>query len=88
MDTSDFWQWVTRRKVHVNLRGNFIREVRHLMTAGIYPETWSASAPPDMKAIHRRLRKQFEKELSEREAYEDIDRLFDEESPEPRGPLR
>lgn len=51
-------------KAHMNLRGSFIREVRHLMVAGIYPETWSASAPPDMKAIHRRLRKQFEKENS------------------------
>lgn len=81
MDDSDFWQWVTRRKAHMNLRGSFIREVRHLMIAGVYPEIWSASAPPDMKAIHRRLRKQFRNEQLEREAREETDRLFDEEAP-------
>lgn len=76
MDDADFWQWVTRRRAHINPRGSFIREVRHLMVAGEYPETWIASAPQDMKDIHRRLRKQFEKEQREREAREDLDRLF------------
>lgn len=70
MDETDFWRWVTRRKAHMNLRGSFIREVRHLMVAGLYPETWSASVPPDMKAIHRRLRKQFDKERAERDMRE------------------
>lgn len=47
------------------------------MIAGGYPETWVASTPQEMKAIHRRLRKQFERE-----------RLLDEEVLESRGALR
>ena len=67
MNDADFWQWVMRRRAHLNLRGSFIREVRHLMIAEVYPETGSASAPPDMKAIRRRLRKQFERERLEKQ---------------------
>ena len=81
MNDMDFWQWVARRRAHMNPRGSFIREMRHLMVAELDPEAWLASAPPDMKAIHQRLRKQFEKEQSEREAREEIDRLFDEKAP-------
>ena len=76
MDDADFWQWVTRRRAYMNLRGSFIREVRHLMVAGSDLDVWVDSAPPDMKVIHRLLRKQFEKDRREREAREDIDRLF------------
>ena len=79
MDDADFWQWVMRRRAHMNLRGSFIREVKHLMVAGSDLDAWVASAPPDMKAIHQRLRKQFEKEQSEREAREDLDRFSDED---------
>ena len=64
MNTSDFWQWVCKRKAFDNPRGDFIRDTRDLMDAGIDPDTrlHRLSSNPEGERQYRKLLKNYERE--------------------------
>ena len=76
MNTSEFWQWVYRRKAFDNPRGDFIRDTRDLIDADIDPETriHRLHSNPEGERQYRKLLKNYEREKE----IERFDSQFDE----------
>ena len=55
-----FWKWVVGCKAHDNPRGDFIRDTRGLVEAGIDPATRIAGAPREARAELGRLLREFD----------------------------
>ena len=60
-DCAAFWQWVAKRNAHDNPRGDFIRDTRELVEAGIDPGTRIGSACNEAREEHGRLLKEFQR---------------------------
>ena len=60
---SAFWRWVCERKAHDNPRGDFIRDTRDLVRAGIDPETrlHRLRENPEAESQFRKLVTEYEK---------------------------
>ena len=54
-----FWKWVTGRKAHNNPRGDFIRDTRNLVEAGIEPGSRILGASTEAKTEYWRLLREF-----------------------------
>lgn len=58
--TADFWAWVASRRAHQNPRGDFIRDTRDLLAAGIDPSTRIVGACEEARREHEKLRREWE----------------------------
>lgn len=54
-----FWKWVTGRRAHDNPRGDFIRDTRDLVKAGLDPGPRILGAPTEVRAEYERLLREF-----------------------------
>lgn len=58
--TGDFWAWVASRRAHQDPRGDFIRDTRDLLAAGIDPSTRIGRACGEARREHEKLRREWE----------------------------
>ena len=77
MNTSEFWQWVCKRKAYDNPRGDLIRDTRDLVDAGINPETrrHRLRSNPEGEREYQKLLKDYQKEKRVEEAAADLDAI-------------
>lgn len=77
MTPSGFWQWVCQRRAFDNPRGDFIRDTRDLVDAGIDPETriHRLRSNPEAERQYRRLLKGYQREKAVEQAASELDAL-------------
>ena len=59
--TAGFWDWVGSRRAHDNPRGDFIRDTRDLLNAGVHPGERLMMACQPVRAEYERLQRQYER---------------------------
>lgn len=57
--TVGFWKWVASRRAHDNPRGEFIRDVRDLLSWGMDPTGRLFIASPEGKRQYESLRREY-----------------------------